>query len=1847
MAQVTITIPNSDWRNDVNNVIWQPSDSADWIDLGVSLSSDSNNRYLIRLDIPITRVANFGIVLADSLTDMTIAGDDFSAAMENDGTITLTASNSDSVEITGISDDETEPYFWKPSNIAAINTFAHTLAGLSDRSLTVVFDDGVAVNRTGDGDAIDIDASLGEAAGVPTRGGDGDGVEAEVEINEADGVSTAPTDVVTITIPNSGWQTGTLLRWNPGANNYISLGTSLSADGNTELFFGFLGLPAVGSVAAVRLRLAANQSENPNNAGPDFSVAFETGGLITFTASDGSSTTLENFGSSDPYLWTPSNHSDVVTFAANLARLSDRSLTVAFDPTPPVIRTGDGDDIDLDASLGEADGAAPSAERDGDGDSVDVDASLGEADGVPTAPPIDPSYDQSGKDFEVLAQITAGDDNGFLLSSTVGNIASTTPPADMTLGSGADIFTIVNIRLHPTIANNLVLSGPAVTGSAFDLNAWFTTGDGQNYTIDFQTSGGLVSIEPSERTREAGAATWVRFTIPAADRTALDAISAGDSFVFAIQQAALVVIEGDGDGIDAESALGEAEGVAADRVGDADGVDVNVTLGGAGGIAAEFQHPGLSLFIDWDRDGSYSHAESDVTADVISEIHAWRGREYGSQVKARSVAGSISANLRNDGGKYSSKNPASPLFGINPEGLGIQLRMGNVALWTGEIDEVDPSPQRSGADYVTVSGLGALYKLRRPVSISQREEISIGDAADLIYAAIDVGGTADLNGDKIMSRWWAHESDGLTEMHALEETEEGFLHESPTGRIVLHAGNARRQGNYAVSALTLARRPVNSEQVALIDLKPKEERKAVANSFVVPISQYSISDVRVLWSPGQQITIGPGETVVLRATYPTPSAPLGHIAAAEWEAMVAGTDYPSGMGLTVNAVEVEDGLRISISNTSAVAVTPSVLQARGKAVVLEDPILIEREDLPSIALYGRRPYPDPSPWLRNFAVGYEYADSYLASAKDPRETLQATWLAQDRALLARNLDLARRVTVIDDDRTVNCAIEAIGHSWLRGGRHLVHYTLSINPPPTRPSTVPPILQPLTVTSLSVSWPEPFDGGSPITGYSLRYRTGAGAWIAVPVQGTTRVATITGLMQGTLYEAQLMAHNAIGDSDWSASSYGTTTLEAPSAPTAPVVTPDGDRVLSVTWTAPYNGGSPITGYELECRKQGDLTWETCTATITAASARVTATMDGTALERGTTYQFRVRAVNAIGAGMWSQIGSGTTSSVAPLAPTNLRSTQITPTAVTVQWDAPDDGGSTITAYEVSSKLQSVMDWTVNGTTTNLTFSVPTMPGMDYHIRVRAQNANGFSPYSDVLSQSTSATVPDAPSNVSATISAQTATITFTVPNNNGATILGYQYGWKVSTAQNWNSSSSATIQNLSPGVAYNFRVRAQNSEGFGAWGESAAITVPATAPNVPTFSLSHSGTTATVSITAPAANGSPITAYDVEYEYGNFPWMDATPAGGSVLATTWTFTTETNTTHRVRVRARNAIGWSAYSPIQTVTTGLPPATVPSIVKNITAVISNITTATISHDTPSANGSPITQYGYRYRTVAATSWTVATSNVITGLTRGESYQFGVRARNGIGWGAWGTSALSYTIAAVTVPSKPVVTFNAEMRYVNVNTTTFAIVGLRFGLDIETTVADNGGSPITSYNIRHRRSIEVSWTTATDNNNDFRIFQLSDFATGTLWNTLWGRIGWIYQAQVQAVNAQGNSEWSDIVSYTISNNTPEAPAGLRENPSASIDRIEIGLRSGTGNSDHIASAPTEAEARFRRSDSPLLTYPIELSGARQGDQRQALYHITDLSSLDQGAEYQWQARMRNAQGWGAWADGPAFTL
>ena len=117
------------------------------------------------------------------------------------------------------------------------------------------------------------------------------------------------------------------------------------------------------------------------------------------------------------------------------------------------------------------------------------------------------------------------------------------------------------------------------------------------------------------------------------------------------------------------------------------------------------------------------------------------------------------------------------------------------------------------------------------------------------------------------------------------------------------------------------------------------------------------------------------------------------------------------------------------------------------------------------------------------------------------------------------------------------------------------------------------------TLIGLTWaPGPQAGGTPVLDYTLWSDQGSGSYQPV-VSGLASTAyTVSGLSLGTSYTFRVQARNAFGLSDFT---YSVAILAAqqPTVPLAPE-TLFLRTSVKVSWIAPFNGGSPITGYRVQ-------------------------------------------------------------------------------------------------------------------------------------------------------------------------------------------------------------------------------------------------------------------------------------------------------------------------------------------------------------------------------------------------------------------------------------------------------------------------------------------------------------------------------------------------------------------------------------------------------------------------------------------------------------------------------------------
>lgn len=200
-------------------------------------------------------------------------------------------------------------------------------------------------------------------------------------------------------------------------------------------------------------------------------------------------------------------------------------------------------------------------------------------------------------------------------------------------------------------------------------------------------------------------------------------------------------------------------------------------------------------------------------------------------------------------------------------------------------------------------------------------------------------------------------------------------------------------------------------------------------------------------------------------------------------------------------------------------------------------------------------------------------------------------------------------------------------------------------PPSKPINLQ-----ATATSpiqIELSWNAPAsDGGAPIIGYKIDVKVNAGEYSTVVANtgSTTKGFIHTDRTPGNEYFYKVYAINEIGISPASnvASEIPTTSSAPPTSGT--VASPPqklsaeliSENQINLSWNIPaINGGSTITGYKIEVKKDSE------SFVVLSPNTGKSTTYSHTGLEEGSTYTYRVYAINGIGTSNPSSIVSITT------------------------------------------------------------------------------------------------------------------------------------------------------------------------------------------------------------------------------------------------------------------------------------------------------------------------------------------------------------------------------------------------------------------------------------------------------------------------------------------------------------------------------------------------------------------------------------------------------------------------------
>ncbi len=393
----------------------------------------------------------------------------------------------------------------------------------------------------------------------------------------------------------------------------------------------------------------------------------------------------------------------------------------------------------------------------------------------------------------------------------------------------------------------------------------------------------------------------------------------------------------------------------------------------------------------------------------------------------------------------------------------------------------------------------------------------------------------------------------------------------------------------------------------------------------------------------------------------------------------------------------------------------------------------------------------------------------------------------------------------------------------------------------------------------------------VTGYQYRRRVGAGGWggwTTIPdsdlvESGTTRSYTVTGLTNDTTYRFQVRGRNSVGGGAASTEVDGTPEAGAPAAPTNLSATA-GDAQVTLSWSAPSdNGGEPITGYEYQVNSQSLSDSDGWTATGgTQTTVTVYALSDGTtALTNGTTYYFRVRAVNDLGCSATETAGCGQASLEESATPFGRPVTRVDLTAadfgdsrVTLMWTLENAPGGSApppaddrSGFQYRQKASGGYGSWIDVRNSNASTTMHVVAGLDngttYTFQVRAANSSGGGLASNERSAVPS-TTPGA-STLTATAGDEEVRLRWTPADDGGSRIVRYDCRLRIGSGNYTEppscaakslgaSATSLTLTDdddvdtsttpatgIANGTTYTFQVRAVNANGVGDWSNEAS------------------------------------------------------------------------------------------------------------------------------------------------------------------------------------------------------------------------------------------------------------------------------------------------------------------------------------------------------------------------------------------------------------------------------------------
>ncbi|MCU0273940.1 MAG: fibronectin type III domain-containing protein, partial [Acidimicrobiales bacterium] len=515
--------------------------------------------------------------------------------------------------------------------------------------------------------------------------------------------------------------------------------------------------------------------------------------------------------------------------------------------------------------------------------------------------------------------------------------------------------------------------------------------------------------------------------------------------------------------------------------------------------------------------------------------------------------------------------------------------------------------------------------------------------------------------------------------------------------------------------------------------------------------------------------------------------------------------------------------------------------------------------------------------------------------------------------------------------------------------------------------------------VALSWTAVADAD--LVGYRV-FRNGT-----LVAQQTGTTFTDTGRTNGVTHTYTVEAYDQRGNRSTTAA-ISAMAGTAPAAPGSVAATPTGDRAVTVTWSAPANGGVAISDYVVQYRTSPSGSW------VTLADGEGTGTSTViTGLTTGTVYDVEVAAVNAIGTGPWSTTATVTAQTL--WTPAELSA------GLTLWFDAQD--ASTVTT--AGGAVTEWRDRSGNG------FHASQGTAVDQP----AYNSTGLNSRPSVVFDGTSdfLQLPAMPA------TSWTAGLTAGVVGR--ATTASWSRWFDIGNGQNSNNIFMGRNAGTTEMILRTFNAGAQGSGSVsptvasGVHGVQVATVAAGAAGSAAASTYWVDGTAGTASTTVV-----PNAVIRGSGFLGRSNWAGDARLNGA-MSEIVLVAADLSTADRQRLEGYLAHKWGTTASLPT---GHPYKTVPPLTATpATAPAAPAAPVAVPRDgsvqlswtAPAATGTPLRDYVVQYATdsaftapvTVADGLSTATSTTVTGLANDTPYWFRVAAVNAAGTSGWSTS------------------------------------------------------------------------------------------------------------------------------------------------------------------------------------------------------------------------------------------------